>query len=211
MSEIEKERRSERRMWKLHKPDNFRILFWKKVLCKNRKYKNYAPAQIQSVSQPNYGFVWFVSFQFGSVQFSATCISFNRCMRLSCGNSLNTHTLTLITHVCVIYLFFPTVWLCVCNVCLDCAYLCRISHFLVLWLPLFFYIYPRLRGFMCIVCAYLFFSINTSNSRFESHATFRAATLKIEFGSVETALSGVVACIAMQYIALHLLSHRISN
>lgn len=124
-------------------------------------------------------------------------------MRLSCGNSLNTHTLTLITHVCVIYLFFPTVWLCVCNVCLDCAYLCRISHFLVLWLPLFFYIYPRLRGFMCIVCAYLFFSINTSNSRFESHATFRAATLKIEFGSVETALSGVVACIAMQSIALH--------
>lgn len=118
MSEIEKERRSERRMWKLHKPDNFRILFWKKVLCKNRKYKNYAPAQIQSVSQPNYGFVWFVSFQFGSVQFSATCISFNRCMRLSCGNSLNTHTLTLITHVCVIYLFFPTVWLCLCVMCI---------------------------------------------------------------------------------------------
>lgn len=53
------------------------------------------------------------------------------------------------------------------------------------------------------MCAYLFFSINTSNSRFESHATFQAATLKIEFGSVETALSGVVACIAMQYIALH--------
>lgn len=136
-------------------------------------------------------------------------------MRLSFGNSLNTHTLTLITHVCVIYLFFPTVWaVCVCVQCVFglCLSLSYFALFGFVAATLFLYLSPSSWIYMCCVCLFIFLhkhiefeiwiACNISSGHFENRIWIRR--------------NGIVRrrcmhCYAIHCIALHLLSHRISN
>lgn len=134
-------------------------------------------------------------------------------MRLSCGNSLNTHTLTLITHVCVIYLFFPTVWLCLCVMCIWIVLIFVVfrtfwscgCHSFSISLPVFVD--------LCVLCVPIYF--------FHKHIEFEIwIACNISSGHFENRIwirrNGIVRrrcmhCYAIHCIALHLLSHRISN
>lgn len=142
---------------------------------------------------------------------SATCILFNRCMRLSCGNSLNTYKSCVRLAVAVCLSLSHSLCMCV--------HVTRLSPYFFCFFRIFctFGSFPA--GTCACACAYayncgcvcVYFSTqmkkktNPSNFRFELHATFDAATLKNWFW-----IRGKRHCSAP--CTMHrTLSHHISN